>query len=121
MGETKKVRYAGRFGVRYGRGIRERVLKVEEKQRKPHKCPNCGFKKVKRISTGIYKCRKCGAEFAGGAYTPSTMTGRIVVRMVKQRKFVPLMKELLLTTEGAEEQAEASETKEEEKEEAKQE
>ena len=107
MGDTKKVRYAGRFGSRYGKGIRDRVLGIETKQRVLHKCPKCGANALERVSTGIYRCKRCGAEFAGGAYTPDTMAGSIVKKMVKQRKFLPLLKELLETTE-----AKAGESKE---------
>jgi len=95
MGETRKVKHAGRFGARYGKGIRDRVVEIEKKQRSFHPCPSCGFERVKRISTGLYECRKCGYKFAGGAYTPSTMSGRIVRKMVSQRKFLPMAKELI--------------------------
>ena len=54
MGNTKKVRTAGRFGSRYGVGIRKRLLKVEDKQEKNYACPFCGFKKVKRKAAGLY-------------------------------------------------------------------
>jgi large subunit ribosomal protein L37Ae len=117
MGDTKKVKHAGRFGSRYGKGIRDRVLEIEVKQRVLHKCPDCGSKTLKRVSTGIYKCKRCGIEIAGGAYTPGTMAGRIVKKMVRQRKFLPLLRDLLESTEH-----EASKTKpEEEKEETKKE
>lgn len=115
MSSTKKVKQAGRFGPRYGKGIRDRVTKIEVKQRKLHRCPNCGFKTVKRISTGIYKCKKCNTEFAGGAYTPATMTGKIVTKMVKQRKFTPLVKELLEVSERAEEEIAENANEEEQK------
>jgi len=95
MGDTKKVKHAGRFGVRYGKGVRDRVILIEAKQRQLHECPSCGFKKVKRITTGLYKCGKCGFEFSGGAFTPTTMSGRIVKKMVAQKKFMPLVKELI--------------------------
>ena len=48
MKKTKKVSSTGRFGSRYGVGIKKRVLKVEEKQRDLSVCPFCGFKKIKR-------------------------------------------------------------------------
>jgi len=95
MHATKKVKSAGRFGSRYGRGIRDRVINVEERQRKLHECPSCGFSKAKRVSTGLFRCRKCNAVFTGGAYYPNTMAGTIVKKMVSQRKFIPLVKELI--------------------------
>jgi len=80
MPRTKKVGSAGRFGPRYGLKIRRRVAVVEEKMRQKHTCPVCGRKAVKRISTGIWQCQKCGATFAGGAYLPATPAGRIAKR-----------------------------------------
>ncbi len=67
---AKKVGPAGRYGSRYGKRIREMVLKIEKKQRQRHVCPKCKMKKVKRVSTGIYLCKKCGTKFASGAYYP---------------------------------------------------
>jgi large subunit ribosomal protein L37Ae len=70
MERTKKVRAAGKFGVRYGRKIRERFIEVEKTQRKRHACPSCLKKTVKRVSKGIWQCNKCGLKFAGKAYKP---------------------------------------------------
>ena len=92
---TKKVHTTGRFGSRYGVGIRKRVLKVELKQKVKNECPFCGYQKIKRQAKGIFVCRKCGSKFAGGTYTPSTLAGNIIRRMVHQKKFVPLSKELI--------------------------
>ena len=72
---TKKVGTAGRFQARYGVKARSRVKNIEQHQKKYHLCPNCGHQKVKRQSTGIWKCRKCNTIFAGGAYMPSTPSG----------------------------------------------
>ncbi len=85
MGRTAKVKTAGRFGSRYGVGIRKRVIKVEEAQKSKHKCPECGFAKVKRVAPGIFNCNKCGSKFTGGAYIPETMSGSIVRKMVTQK------------------------------------
>lgn len=60
-----------RFGPRYGRNLKEKFAKIESSQRKLHKCPYCNFVKVKRTSTGIWECKKCGAKFASKAYTVS--------------------------------------------------
>lgn len=72
---TKKVRSVGRFGARYGVRIRRRVLEVEVEQKKRHQCPRCMAYAVKRRSTGVWGCRRCGLVFAGGAYRPIVTTG----------------------------------------------
>lgn len=95
MGKTAKVKSAGRFGSRYGVGIRKRVIKIEKAQRAKHRCPECGFDKIKRTATGIYECGKCSVRFAGGAYVPETMSGSIVRKMVTQKAFLPNAKNLL--------------------------
>jgi len=92
---TKKVKGFGRYGARYGVGIRKRTLKIEAKQKAEHNCPNCSAPRVKRKAAGIFECRKCGFEFAGGAYFPETMSGTIVKKMVMQKSFLPNVKELV--------------------------
>ncbi len=67
---TKKVGTAGRFGPRYGRTIRQKVTEIEKKQKRKHKCPYCNYFKVKRVSVGIWQCKKCNTKFAGKAYEP---------------------------------------------------
>ncbi len=76
MTVASKVSSAGRFGPRYGRRIRVKVSNIESMMRQKHKCPQCGRKSVKRISTGIWKCSKCETTFAGGTYLPDTPVGR---------------------------------------------
>lgn len=117
MGSTKKVRSAGKYGAKFGIGIRKRWLKVADKQKKHYDCPNCGFAKVKRLSTGVFECKKCNLKFAGGAYFPTTLTGAIVNKMVEQKQFLPAMTELIAATEKTkglvEEPEEAAETEKE--------
>ncbi len=69
---TRKVGSTGRFGPRYGLNVRRRTRAVEEQQFKKHACPRCMTGKLKRVSTAIWRCRKCDHKFAGGAYVPST-------------------------------------------------
>lgn len=69
MAKTKKIKSAGRFGTRYGRRIKERVIKIESDQKRWQKCPYCKANRVKRISLGIWQCRKCYKKFTGKAYT----------------------------------------------------
>lgn len=77
MGRTKSVGSAGRFGARYGATLRKKVAMIERKMRGPHRCPRCRtLGTIKRVSIGIWTCRKCGYTFAGGAWTPRTAMGK---------------------------------------------
>lgn len=78
MGRTKKAGRAGRFGARYGVTIRQRVAKIEANMKILHKCPSCQTKAVRRLSTGIWTCRKCGHTYTGGAYVPATDAQKIL-------------------------------------------
>ncbi|OYT35794.1 50S ribosomal protein L37ae [Candidatus Pacearchaeota archaeon ex4484_71] len=66
--KLKKSKSAGRFGARYGKTVKNKLVKVEEKQRKKQKCPFCGKMGVKRRAKGIWECTKCGKKFAAGTY-----------------------------------------------------
>lgn len=68
MAKTKKVKAAGKFGARYGRRIRQNILKVGVQKR--HRCPECMKLSLRREVSGIWKCSKCGAKIAGKAYRP---------------------------------------------------
>jgi large subunit ribosomal protein L37Ae len=83
LGRTKKVGPTRGLGVRYGATVRKRYVKVITELRKAHRCPQCGFAKVKRESVGVWKCRKCGFTFTGGAYTPVTKLGVVAKRAAK--------------------------------------
>ncbi len=66
--KTKKVKSAGRFGARYGRAVRSRVVNVESKQRLKQKCPFCSKLGLKRMASGIWHCSRCERTFASDAY-----------------------------------------------------
>jgi len=68
--KLKKSKSAGRFGARYGKRARAKLVAVESKQRKKQKCPFCGKLGAKRISKGIWQCTKksCGKKFASDAF-----------------------------------------------------
>jgi large subunit ribosomal protein L37Ae len=72
MVKTKKVGLTGRFGARYGRGVKVAFEKIERKQKTTYVCPSCKKTSVERVSTGIWQCKKCSAKFAGGAYSLTT-------------------------------------------------
>ena len=65
---TKKVKAAGRFGARYGRKIRTKIADIESTQRKKQQCIFCNGT-AKRLSKGIWLCKKCKKKFASHTYT----------------------------------------------------
>jgi len=68
MARTKKVKASGRLKKGYGTVVRRKLVAVESKQRKKQKCIFCKKLTAKRLSAGIWKCKKCGKSFTGGAY-----------------------------------------------------
>jgi large subunit ribosomal protein L37Ae len=75
MVKEKSLKAGNKFGTRYGRRNRDKFTKLENEQRKLHKCPYCNMLKVKRLAAGIWFCKKCGAMFASKAYTVSKVQG----------------------------------------------
>lgn len=68
--KLKKTKSAGRFGAKYGKRVRDRLIAIESKQRIKQKCPFCKSPTAKRLSKGIWQCtkKKCGKKFASDAY-----------------------------------------------------
>ncbi len=62
---------AKRFGARYGKKEKQILAKIEKIEKQRHICPKCNLPYVKRLSSGVWKCKKCGTKFAGLAYYPS--------------------------------------------------
>ena len=84
---TKKVKSAGRYGIRYGKKIRDKTAAVEASSRAKHKCPSCLKQGLKRQAAGIWECRNCNTKIAGGAYNPRTSTMKIVEKaLARQQK-----------------------------------
>lgn len=71
---TRKAGIVGRFGPRYGVRTRRRVQEIEEGLKRRHECPRCAAISVRRRSTGVWACHRCGYVFAGGAYRPVVTT-----------------------------------------------
>jgi large subunit ribosomal protein L37Ae len=82
--KVKKVGPAGSFAARYGTVSRRRYAEVVAGMRVPHECPRCHVRAVKRLSVGIWSCRKCGVKFAGGAYLPMTKLGDVSKRASRE-------------------------------------
>jgi len=68
--KLKKSKSAGRFGARYGKRTRVKLVKVEQKQRLKQTCPFCKKVGIKRVSKGIWQCtrKKCDKKFASNVY-----------------------------------------------------
>ncbi len=67
--KSKKTKSAGRFGARYGKSVRDKLVQVETHQRKKQKCPFCEKMSAKRVANGIWECSKCKKRFASNTYS----------------------------------------------------
>lgn len=86
MGKKKKVGPAASFRSRYGRTPRKRWAEIMIEKGKWYTCPSCEAEAVKRISVGIWRCRKCGYTYTGGAYVPVTKLGELAKRSAGARE-----------------------------------
>jgi large subunit ribosomal protein L37Ae len=65
---TKKVGRTGWMGARYGIKVRRRVLEVDRARDVEYACPKCSTQTLRRVASGIYRCRRCSTTFASDAY-----------------------------------------------------
>ena len=88
MARMKRSGISARFGARYGSNVRKKWRLIMEKEKSGDtKCPKCKTKgSIKRISTGIWHCRKCDAKFTGGAYFIETPRGAESFRISRQKQ-----------------------------------
>lgn len=86
MMRKKKAKSSARFGARYGKTVRERFISIVSDMKAEYPCPQCSAKAVGRESVGIWRCRKCGLIFAGGAYLPVTKMGETSRRRARSAK-----------------------------------
>ena len=63
-----KLGSAARYGARYGKRLKAKILTVEQLQKRPQKCPYCNHLSAKRVALGIFVCKKCDVKFTGLAY-----------------------------------------------------
>ena len=81
----------GKYGTRYGASLRKQIKKVEITQHARYICQFCGKETVKRSVVGIWSCRACKKDLAGGAYSLSTATAatvRSTIRRLREIKGV---------------------------------
>ncbi len=82
-----KVGISGRFSSRYGATLRKRWKNIMELEKGKIKCPRCEIRgSVRRTSTGIWHCKKCGATFTGGAYFIQTQRGLEAYRTARRKQ-----------------------------------
>lgn len=65
---TRRIGSLGRYGVKTGKKVREEIKKIEDAARL-NTCPNC-TKRIARKAAGVWECRFCGMQMAGGSYFP---------------------------------------------------
>jgi large subunit ribosomal protein L37Ae len=63
------VGFSKTYGARYGPRVRDAAAALEVSARAHYKCPYCSYTQVKRVSTGVWHCKKCDAKFTGRAYS----------------------------------------------------
>jgi len=68
--------------IRYGASIRKRADKIKHEKIARYACEMCGKMSVKRIGTGIWRCRHCNTTYAGGAYSMTTAAGTTAKRLL---------------------------------------
>jgi len=101
----KKVGLGGAFGARYGTVARKRYVEIVTGMRQKHECPRCRIKSVRRLSVGIWFCKRCGYKFAGGAYMPQTKLGET------SRRVAGTMKPTIMETKAEPEEEKKAITK----------
>ena len=95
MAKEKGLGSVKRFGVRYGRTVKRKLAVLEAEYKRKHKCPYCHYDAVRRISTGIWACGKCGSKFTGKAYTPVIKRGAASMSSRTVDEFEEYMKKSL--------------------------
>ena len=76
----RKTRLGGGLSTRYGTAPRRRHIDILVRLRKKHECPKCKVRAARRLSVGLWQCRRCGNQFTGGAYFQFTKVGEIAKR-----------------------------------------
>ncbi|MCX8206156.1 MAG: 50S ribosomal protein L37ae [Candidatus Micrarchaeota archaeon] len=95
-----------RFHVRGGAKWRKAHTKIYAAKRAKYACPTCLKHSVRRVRAGMWECRSCKSQFAGGAYELSTPVGRLTQRLIsdlakKGKVSEEEIKELELAMESA--------------------
>ena len=117
---TIKVGITGKYGTRYGAKLRKQVKAIEILQRTKYTCPFCGKDSIKRAAVGIWRCKACRRNIAGGAWEFSTIaaqTARTTINRLK--KDIQEVKRTVVEEEEVEEEKKPKAKKNQDKKEKK--
>jgi len=64
------------LGAKYGGTLRKRYARVFNTLKEARERPSCSSSKLRRESSGIWKCKSCGYTVAGGAFDLSPPKAR---------------------------------------------
>ena len=78
-----------RFGTRYGARLKKKFAEIESQQKMTYPCPYCTYIKVKRVSMGVWQCKKCESKFSSKAYS----VGKVEIKVGKEQGEVVPKKE----------------------------
>ncbi len=110
---TVKVGVTGKFGTRYGAKLRKQVKAIEILQKTKYVCPFCGKNSIRRSAVGIWRCKACRRNIAGGAWEFSTITAQTAKTTINRlKKEVTEVKKTLVEEEAKEEEKKAKTKKE---------
>ncbi|MCL4400377.1 MAG: hypothetical protein M1348_00050 [Candidatus Parvarchaeota archaeon] len=57
--------------ARYGVGVRNRLDDIRKMRTQKYKCPRCKKTAMKRLYSGVWRCKRCDLEIADNAYSLS--------------------------------------------------
>jgi large subunit ribosomal protein L37Ae len=83
---TVKVGITGKYGTRYGQKLRKQVKAIEILQRTKYICTFCGKPSLRRSAVGIWSCRACRRNIAGGAWEFSTSAAQTAKTTINRLK-----------------------------------
>ena len=69
---------------KFGASIRRQFMKAIKAKKERYECPKCHKLKLTNVSFAMWRCKSCGAEVSGGAYTPKTEAGEICSRLTEE-------------------------------------
>ena len=83
---TKKVGITGKYGTRYGASLRKVAKRFEISAHATYTCSFCGKDAVRRQAAGIWSCRGCKRQVAGGCWQLGTSAASAVRATIARLK-----------------------------------